>query len=82
MALHYANKNSQANEDYEVHRFGCSWLPEATRTASTSVDFLQLRSCCSSGQALLLAGERLLLVFQRLPHSIVTRLPLSQSTGR
>lgn len=28
MALYYVNKNSQANGDHEVHRFGCSWLPE------------------------------------------------------
>ena len=28
MTLYYVNKNRQANGDHEVHRFGCSWLPE------------------------------------------------------
>ena len=28
MAFYYVNMNSQANGDHEVHRLGCSWLPE------------------------------------------------------
>ena len=28
MARYYVNKNAQANGDHEVHRTGCSWLPE------------------------------------------------------
>lgn len=29
MARYYVNKNAQANGDHEVHREGCSWMPEA-----------------------------------------------------
>ena len=28
MARYYVNKNAQSNGDHEVHKFGCSWLPE------------------------------------------------------
>jgi len=28
MASYYVNKNAQANGDHEVHKYGCSWLPE------------------------------------------------------
>ncbi len=28
MASHYVNKNAQSNGDHEVHKTGCSWLPE------------------------------------------------------
>ena len=29
MARYYVNKNAQSNGDHEVHRTGCSWLPNA-----------------------------------------------------
>jgi len=29
MASYYVNKNSQANGDHEVHRTGCSFMPNA-----------------------------------------------------
>ncbi len=29
MASYYVNKNAQSNGDHEVHREGCSWLPNA-----------------------------------------------------
>jgi hypothetical protein len=25
---HYVNKNAQGNGDHEVHKTGCSWLPQ------------------------------------------------------
>lgn len=28
MARYYVNKNAQANGDHEVHKDGCSWMPE------------------------------------------------------
>ncbi len=28
MASYYVNKNPQENGDHEVHKLGCSWLPE------------------------------------------------------
>ena len=28
MASYYVNKNAQSNGDHEVHREGCSWLPD------------------------------------------------------
>ena len=28
MAKYYVNKNAQSNGDHEVHREGCSWMPE------------------------------------------------------
>lgn len=28
MAYYYVNKNAQTNGDHEVHKSGCSWLPE------------------------------------------------------
>lgn len=28
MAKYYVNKNAQDNGDHEVHKIGCSWLPE------------------------------------------------------
>lgn len=28
MARYYVNKNTQDNGDHEVHRDGCSWMPE------------------------------------------------------
>ena len=28
MATYYVNKNAQANGDHEVHRSGCSYMPE------------------------------------------------------
>ncbi|PWK18575.1 hypothetical protein [Xanthomarina spongicola] len=28
MAKYYVNKNSQANGDHEVHKIGCSFMPE------------------------------------------------------
>lgn len=27
MARYYVNKNMQANGDHEVHKTGCTWLP-------------------------------------------------------
>ena len=27
MANYYVNKNAQSNGDHEVHKSGCSWLP-------------------------------------------------------
>ncbi len=27
MARYYVNKNAQTNGDHEVHKIGCSWLP-------------------------------------------------------
>ncbi|OSY89136.1 hypothetical protein WH52_00310 [Tenacibaculum holothuriorum] len=27
MPKYYVNKNAQINGDHEVHKFGCSWLP-------------------------------------------------------
>ncbi len=27
MARYYVNKNAQSNGDHEVHKSGCSWLP-------------------------------------------------------
>jgi len=29
MDSYYVNKNAQANGDHEVHKYGCSYLPEA-----------------------------------------------------
>ena len=29
MAHYYVNVNAQSNGDHEVHREGCSWLPDA-----------------------------------------------------
>jgi hypothetical protein len=29
MASYYVNKNAQANGDHEVHKTGCSWMPES-----------------------------------------------------
>lgn len=29
MAYYYVNKNAQANGDHEVHKQGCSFMPEA-----------------------------------------------------
>ena len=29
MAQCYVNKNAQSNGDHEVHKAGCSWLPNA-----------------------------------------------------
>lgn len=28
MALYYVNKNAQSNGDHEVHKRGCSWMPD------------------------------------------------------
>lgn len=28
MARYYVNKNAQSNGDHEVHKVGCSWMPE------------------------------------------------------
>lgn len=28
MARYYVNRNAQANGDHEVHRWGCSFIPE------------------------------------------------------
>ncbi|RJO66302.1 MAG: hypothetical protein C4523_12960 [Myxococcales bacterium] len=28
MAYYYVNKNAQANGDHEVHKSGCSYMPE------------------------------------------------------
>ena len=28
MDSYYVNKNAQANGDHEVHKYGCSYLPE------------------------------------------------------
>jgi len=28
MALYYVNKNAQANGDHEVHKSGCSFMPD------------------------------------------------------
>jgi len=28
MAIYYVNKNDQNNEDHELHKIVCSWLPE------------------------------------------------------
>ncbi|QTE22677.1 hypothetical protein [Polaribacter cellanae] len=28
MANYYVNKKAQSNRDHEVHKSGCSWLPE------------------------------------------------------
>ncbi|MTI20473.1 hypothetical protein E1176_05510 [Fulvivirga sp. RKSG066] len=28
MAIYYINKNEQNNGDHEVHKIGCSWLPD------------------------------------------------------
>lgn len=28
MTKYYVNKNSQANGDHEVHRPGCTWMPD------------------------------------------------------
>lgn len=28
MALYYVNKNAQNNGDHEVHKSGCSWMPD------------------------------------------------------
>ena len=28
MTSYYVNKNEQQNGDHEVHRIGCSWLPQ------------------------------------------------------
>jgi hypothetical protein len=28
MAHYYVNKHAQANGDHEVHKSGCSWMPE------------------------------------------------------
>lgn len=28
MASYYVNRNEQANGDHEVHKEGCSWIPE------------------------------------------------------
>ena len=28
MAYYYVNKNAQDNGDHEVHKIGCSWLPD------------------------------------------------------
>ena len=27
MAKYYVNKNGQANGDHEVHKLGCTWIP-------------------------------------------------------
>ena len=27
MAKYYVNKNAQANGDHEVHKLGCTWIP-------------------------------------------------------
>lgn len=29
MALYYVNRNAQANGDHEVHKDGCSFMPDA-----------------------------------------------------
>ena len=29
MDRYYVNKNAQPNGDHEVHKNGCSWMPEA-----------------------------------------------------
>ena len=29
MALYYVNKNAQTNGDHEVHKDGCSFMPES-----------------------------------------------------
>lgn len=30
MAKYYVNDNAQANGDHEVHKEGCSWMPDAS----------------------------------------------------
>jgi hypothetical protein len=30
MATYYVNKNAQANGDHEVHKSGCSFMPDAS----------------------------------------------------
>lgn len=34
MARYYVNKNAQSNGDHEVHKSGCSWMPEPQNRVS------------------------------------------------
>ena len=29
MSMYYVNKNAQENGDHEVHKTGCSWMPDS-----------------------------------------------------
>ena len=30
MSIYYVNKNAQPNGDHEVHKMGCTWMPDAS----------------------------------------------------
>jgi len=42
MTRYYVNKQAQANGDHEVHKEGCSWMPE-----SYNAQYLGFFSQCS-----------------------------------